>query len=354
MVLVALFFGLRPKAWLVANDARWISEPGVLRFENAGIAYVDDLLVIEELNQPGPWTIEMAATPQSSAKKGFSPLLVMHDGADRRQLAIWQWGPSLIVMNGDDYDYRQRRPRLVALDVISPKETLFLTITSGEQGTRLFLDGNIAAANGNWQLAIPVEGNPLRLVLGNSIYGKHSWAGDLHALAIFAEAISDQAVRHRFERWTARADFAAMTPDTPLLVFDFKAPAGAPSAVDTETRLIVPPYLVALKKSFFIPVWEELAWSRVVFDDMLVNTLGFIPLGVAFYGLLQCFSGLTPRQQKWGAVGLCTLLSFGIELSQAWIATRISSQMDLILNIVGAWVGVTLWGRKGRGLRDED
>jgi hypothetical protein len=44
--------------------------------------------------QTGAFTIEMAVTvtPACNQKGGFSfsPILVMHDGTDQRQLAIWQ------------------------------------------------------------------------------------------------------------------------------------------------------------------------------------------------------------------------------------------------------------------------
>ena len=110
MVLVALCFGLNPKVW--SNDVQWLPDKSVIRFQNTGIAYVDNLRSILSSQQPFNFTIEMVVTAGSVQRRGLNPLLVMHDGDDRRQLIIWQYDTSLIVMNGDDYDNSQRRPRV--------------------------------------------------------------------------------------------------------------------------------------------------------------------------------------------------------------------------------------------------
>ena len=76
---------------------------------------------------------------------------------------------------------------------------------------------------------------------------------------------------------------------------------------------------------------------------MVVNVIGFMPLGIVFYGLLQCFSGPFTRHSQLLAVALCLMLSLGIELAQTWIPTRYSTLLDLILNTFGAWLGIVGW-----------
>lgn len=78
-------------------------------------------------------------------------------------------------------------------------------------------------------------------------------------------------------------------------------------------------------------------------DTIQLNVVGFIPVGIAFYGFLQCFSRSLSRRSLLLAVVLCMLLSLGIELAQAWIPTRYSSLQNLILNTFGAWIGIAGW-----------
>ena len=356
MVIGALFFGLRTRNWPIANDVQWLPDKRAIRFDNSGIAYVDDLRAVRSSRQSGPLTIEMAVTPAIIHKLGFSPLLVMHDGADRRQLVVWQYGPSLIVMNGDDYDYRRRRPRVVGRDVFSPQRTIYLTITSGELGTHLYIDGILADANRNWKLSIPVEGEPLRLVLGHSVYDRYGWRGDIHGLALAGEAISAEAVRLRFDRWAADRGFDALKQASTMLLFTFdeKSGNGFSDVSGGNQTLELPAHMTVLKKTFLSSPWPHFYWSRAVTSDMVVNVIGFVPLGIVFYGFLQCLSGRYTRHNQLLAVALCLMLSFGIELAQTWIPTRHSTLPDLILNTFGAWLGIVGWKlvRGRRGFKD--
>ena len=345
MVLIALFFGLMLRGWPVANDVRWLPDSGAIRFDSGGIAYVDDLRAVRLSRKAGPLTIEMAVTPANNTKSGFRPLLVIHDGDDRRQLAVWQYKTSLIVMNGDDYNTRQRRPRVIGRDIFSSQQTIFLTITSGELGTHLYVDGILADSRKKWKLSIPIEGAPLRLVLGNSVHGNHGWRGDLLGLVISGEAISAEAAKLRFDRWAADRRFDALKLDSTSLLFTFDQKNAAQFAdrSGNDNHLKIPPHTVVLQKTVLASAWRPIHWNRATVGDILVNVIGFMPLGIVFYCFLQCFSGPFTRHSHLLAVVFCLLLSLGIELAQAWIPTRYSTLQDLILNTFGAWLGIGLW-----------
>ncbi len=353
MVLIALFFGLRPKAWFIANDVQWLPDGKAIRFQNSGMAYVDDLRAVRLNRQPRPLTIEMVVTPANINKSGFSPLLVLHDGSDRRQLAVWQYHTSLVVMNGDDYDNSQREPKVVGRNIFAPQQARYLTVTSDEQGTHLFVDGILAAANGNLKLSIPVEGDPLRLVLGNSVHGKHGWTGDLHGLALSGTAISAETVGLHFDRWAADNNFDFLKQESTKLLFTFSEKNGIGFVDESggNQTLEVPVHMTALKKTFLSPAWRHLKWNRAATGDIALNIVGFMPLGVVFYGFLQCFSGPLSKHRIFAATALCMLLSLGIELAQAWIPIRVSSLTDLVLNTLGAWLGI-VWWRLIRSLKE--
>jgi len=77
--------------------------------------------------------------------------------------------------------------------------------------------------------------------------------------------------------------------------------------------------------------------SYVVVSDVVVNVLAYFPLGLL---LTLLWMGHVPR---WAAVALGVtagmLLSLAIEFAQAYLPTRISSNVDVLTNSIGA-----LWG----------
>jgi VanZ family protein len=229
--------------------------------------------------------------------------------------------------------------------VLSDRQTRYLTITTGGQGTRLYVDGAPVAANDKLNLSIPTQGNPLRLVLGNSVHGNHVWQGDFHGLVISAKALSPEAVRLNFDRWANARNFDFLMPCSAMLLYTFDRDIDArlSDRSGNGNDLTIPERLVVLQKTILAPLQRQLHLNRAAVGDMVVNVVGFIPVGIAIYGFLQCFSGPLSRRSLLLAVVLCMLLSLGIELAQAWIPTRHSSLQDLILNIFGAWIGIVGW-----------
>ncbi|MBC8008072.1 MAG: VanZ family protein [Prolixibacteraceae bacterium] len=87
--------------------------------------------------------------------------------------------------------------------------------------------------------------------------------------------------------------------------------------------------------------------SYIIASDVVVNILAYVPLGLMM--TLLCM-GRVPR---WVAVALGVtagiLLSLSIEFAQAWLPTRISSNLDVLTNSIGALWGVAaahVWGER--------
>ena len=75
--------------------------------------------------------------------------------------------------------------------------------------------------------------------------------------------------------------------------------------------------------------------------DLISNLLGYLPLGLLlFVALLR--SGLLPAKAAGLALAGGTVLSFALEVLQNYLPLRASSIVDLLLNAVGAGLGVGL------------
>lgn len=344
LTLIVLFFGLRPKSQLVGNNVEWLPLIKALRFNKSSLAYVDSIQLFEEIQQSDGFTIQLAITPANLEKKGFRPIFMLHDGSDRNQLTVWHWGASLIVMNGDDYDYTKKRPRISVNNALVRGESTFITITSSEKGTGLFIKDKLVREVKNLQLSIPNGGKGPRLILGNSVYGKHGWDGNIYSLSLHRTAFSPETVKRHYQEWQRDTNLHYDPADYPVFLYSFNECENHTIQEQTGRNppLVIPPKLVVFKKVILSPPWHNFAMSKSFISDALINFFGFVPLGTAICFWLRHSHSLSRGHETLMIVMFCFLLSLFMEFTQAWLPRRASSQVDLLLNTLGAWFGILL------------
>lgn len=81
------------------------------------------------------------------------------------------------------------------------------------------------------------------------------------------------------------------------------------------------------------------AYSR---GDVIINVLGFIPLGFLAMSLLAEMRRTAFWQSLGWVVAFCLYVSLSIEIVQYFLPGRSSSMVDLLTNTLGALVGATL------------
>jgi VanZ family protein len=119
--------------------------------------------------------------------------------------------------------------------------------------------------------------------------------------------------------------------------------------------LVIPTYFTPYKRAFLeIPPMSLRDYKRNIVEDMVVNLFGFMPLGMLLFMVLE---------RKDLGMGVCLVLavalglsvSLTIELLQAYLPTRNSSMLDLIMNTTGTLIGafgmaVKVKAMKNRGM----
>ncbi len=334
---------MRPKTVFNGNDTRWSSDKKALSFHGRGIAYVDDVDVFSHKQHSSDFTIELSVTPENIVKKGFKSILMMHGEEDRHQLVIWQWGNAIIVMNGDDYDYSKKLPRVSAIEALTPGKAAFVTITSGAPGTRLFLNGSLAGENKNWKLTIPDDDKKLRLILGNSVYGKNGWEGEIYGVKLYGGAAPPERVKREYDRSLHQGHFSPDLTDDVQFLYSFSNYEDhlTPDQTGRNQPLQLPSRMVVLKKAFLSSP-AHFNPNQSFLTDVFLNLCGFIPLGAVAYCWLGRSKIVSKRYETVVVVTFCFLLSLCMEMLQAWLPGRTSSSLDLILNTMGAWLGILL------------
>ena len=337
--------GLKPKGFRFDNKVSWIKDQPGIRFSRFGIAYTNPFndLIAANISGTDDFSLEIALKPASYRGYRFKFILALHDGKDSEQLVMGQWRSSFIVMNGDDYAYRRKSKRIAAdaADAASPSPAArFVTITSGKEGTRIYLDGEPVRTQKDLTLKMPPRGNG-RLLLGNSAYGKHPWQGDIYGLALYRHTVTSREAADHFKRWAEDRSFsyAADGNAFALYLFDEKAGTRALDHAGGNLHLEMPSRMQVLEKRILAPPWKGFMFNRSFTTDIIINLFGFIPFGFILFATLVRFGGTFDKHAIFFTVILCFFVSLVIEILQAWIPSRSSSMLDLLLNTLGAWVG---------------
>lgn len=341
VIMGMLFFGFRLKGFRPTNNVHWAAKGPGISFGSYGIAYTEPI----HLHSAGAqgFSLEIALQP-GRIGTGVHFVLLIHDGDDGRQLLIGQWRSELIIMNGDDYQNRRKSPKIFADIGRMLSSPVLVSIVSGEKGTQLYLNGKLKKENHALNLSWPNQGRGARLILGNSIYGHNSWRGAVDGLAVYAHDLDRQQVAGHYRAWRESGDFDFASADAPAMLYLLNEGQGelAHDRSGNGHTLIVPEYMKILKKEILMAPWRM--GGRQWDDNMdeVVNFIGFWPLGF----LLAAALDHSRRYKKyyWPAAILAgCLFSLAIEIGQAWIPSRTSSMLDLILNTAGTAVAVLLY-----------
>ncbi len=343
IVGVILYFGLTPKNYPISNNIQWLPETKGLRFLNPSLAYLDDLGSLRA-QISDEFTLSITVAVAAVDTQGFKPIIMIHDGNDQSQFSISQWGASLVIMNADDYDYSRKAPRISALDVLKGGRKVEIVLTSGHTGTSLFLDRQLVKEDSKLRLLIPRNGEKIRLVLGNSVYGKHNWEGEISSLAFYGKALSEKEVTQRVEQ-SSEGVYSSKKEETDLLLlytFDQKEGTVIRDRSGYGHDLQIPRRFVVLKKAILSWPHHNFPLKRWFIIDVTLNFIGFIPLGGVLVLWVLLSKPMSYIHAGLMVLAICFSLSLSIEIAQVWLPNRVSSILDVALNTLGALAGILL------------
>jgi len=325
-LLGVLFFGLRPKDYDFTNRVALIKGGHGLQFEKYGLAYTQpfDERTRQHLAKVEGFSVTLDFQLQPRPNDGFSLVLCLNNGDDDEQLIIGQWRTHIIAMNGDDYAHKRKVPR-ISFDMagLNLSRTV-LTLTSGKNGTRIYANGGLIKEKAGLTLKMPTR-KKTRLILGNSPYGRHSWRGALYGLGFYGGVLSANGIDS-------------------LILYDFdKIEDGmVKDRSGNGVHLLIPQSASPIKKKILAVPWHDFGADSGFFWDLVLNFLGFVPLGFLLTTVLTQSASLSLQKGVLITILTCFFLSLCIEVAQAWMPSRSSSMLDLVMNTFGAGVGAGL------------
>jgi hypothetical protein len=216
------------------------------------------------------------------------------------------------------------------------KHPVFVTLTSGREGTMVYLDGVLARAAPGF--LIPAFSG--RLFLGDSPRQPDSFRGQVLGLAIYdAELKAVQVLRH-YRTWTqaGRPDVAPGESNTALYLFDEHTGNIVHSHSPGGPDLVIPSTYTVVDKIALEPFWREFNFSRSYWGGNLKNIVGFMPAGFCFYAYFTIARPIKKALLVTLFAGF--LVSLAIEVLQIFLPTRDSGTTDLITNTCGTYLGI--------------
>ena len=340
--LAILFFGIRPKGFSSTNGVNWIADRDGIHFRKYGISYTNHFneKIEDNTSESNNSSFEIALKIEKPCNNGFNVIFALHNGKDSDQLLLAQWRSWIIFMNGDDYAYKRKTNRIFFDTSMLHDGPLFLTMTTGSDGTKLYCDGKLIKEKKDLTLDLP-RGAKRRLLLGNSVYGTNPWEGDVYGFAFYRSTLADEDIAIHFNRWSEEHNFSFAKSDKPLVLFLFNEREGewANDHTAGNDALNIPKKMQLLEKKILVPPWQEFKFQQNNIEDILLNVIGFMPLGFFLFTTLNKRDGNSMKHGILITAILCFFVSLFIEIVQAWIPSRSSSMIDLISNTLGGWIG---------------
>jgi len=249
---------------------------------------------------------------------------------------IGQWRSYVLLGKGihGKKNYREMGIR----DVLKKGDKRFVTITSGVDGTNIYVDGILMKSTPKFHL-FSMNEKPLgRIVLGNSPKGNEYWTGNLLSLAIYDRALTGEEISQHFH------DSKKSGEGGPVSLYLFGEHSGTLVHDSVgDHHLVIPSRFAVLKKTILVPPWEDFRFTRSYLMDILTNILGFIPFGFFLPSYLWIRKPTSPIRLLLKPIIIAGCISLTMELIQVYLPTRSSQLMDVITNIAGTALGVILF-----------
>jgi VanZ family protein len=338
-VVAMLFATLWPFNPFPPNKVSWLADADGIRFGGPGVVSSKAPLRATGTDAGNTCSLELLLRPAnvdvSTTILGFSA------PGNPQQFAVRQWLHSLLITRDTAVaDQRLKRTKFDVDHVFQPGKLSLVSITSGPSGTVVYVNGRHAQTFSRFTI-LPNDLSG-QIVMGASSVEYQPWPGEIGGLAIYSRDLTASEVAQHYSKWADGSGNEGMDTDGLVARYEFTERSGDEihNSVPSGPSLEIPSYFQIPHKRMLKPFWKEFEESKSYLIDVVMNIVGFIPLGFIF----AAFFELSRSRGK--AVLYATLvggsLSFLIEVLQAYIPQRVSGTTDIITNTLGTLLGAVL------------
>lgn len=352
VLLIILIAGFWPFNFFPENKVTWLQDRDGVRFSGQSMIFSADSGQKQRSSPFYNKSISLELWLRPALETGNAPsILTLYDGKSPDLLAIKQWRSHLVIRSRVNNPAARKRGKayqeLGFLNILPKGRDAFITITMGSEGTILYCNGQLMNTYPRHHLLPADPQGNLRLILGNSPSGESYWTGDIMGLAFFNRPLTSEEIFRHYQSWAGNDYFSIKREKGLISLYPFYERKGETinNIANPDEMLIIPEIFKPLQREILSIPWSEVHWNWSFAQDVIINLLGFIPLGFFFAAfLLKIMGGKRLPAFMFTAI-LGIAISLLIEISQAYLPTRDSSLLDVAMNSAGTILGVVFFSQ---------
>lgn len=321
------------------NEVAWIRGGPGLHFGDFGSIFSATDFAERASGSTG-CTFEVWLAP--AATEDFSTTLAFSEKNNPLRFRLRQLEDSLAVSRDWLDEKRHMRTERIWVDhVFQQEQGLLITLSAGEGGTSVYLNGELHKRFPNFKMKTSDFAG--KFVFGNSPLGREAWSGDLRGMALYGAELSAESIEQHFKAWSSGAKLPPETSASAIALYEFKEGTGgvSRSTVAGAPDLYIPAKFQVMRPIFLEPFWKEPAGNDDYWVDTFLNLAVFVPFGFLIYGYMK--KGLEIEHALRRTIAAGFLLSLTIEIAQYFLPMRSSGTTNLIANTAGALIGALLF-----------
>jgi glycopeptide antibiotics resistance protein len=347
ILVIILIAGFWPFNFFPKNKVAWLKDKNGVYFSGQGMILSPDPLndPQQSLLNKKSITIEILIHTTEEPQNGISRILSIYEGEYSEITFLGQWKKHLIIQSRIKKHVGNILHSEIGVDdALGKDQNYFLSITSGTEGTTIYINGQPARTYQHHRLLDSITSKKIGFILGNSPVGKTSWKGRIMKLAIYNRAFTAKQVFKHYQlylenNFTTRPEKEGCIG---LYLFNEKQGAAIRDYSNLNNHLTIPALFRPVKKIILESPWQDFRWNKSFVQDTIVNLFGFVPLGFFFTAFLLKASNWKKKIIYICIVATGFAISLAIELSQIYLPSRYSQLDDVICNSVGTALGIVI------------
>lgn len=321
------------------NDVTWITYTDGVSFGSRGTLVSTSPFDLEGSDEQAPCSLEIWLYPYNIRDPGT--VLAFYSSDNLKRFSLRQDRTDLVLeVERHDEQHRTVTSGISAKRVFRQGTRAFVTITSGPQGTVVYLDGSaIKSVPGFRMISADLTG---QLVVGTSPVEPDGFAGQLRGLAIYKQDLPATVVLQHYLAWEGKSRPYSVENEGSVALYLFDEHSGnlVHNQGSSRIELYIPEKYKVLHEKLLEPAWKEFNLRWGYWKSALINIGGFVPFGFFFCAYLSLTKPVNRAAVATLVLGLTVSLT--IEVLQSFLPTRDSGTTDLITNTLGTGLGVML------------